>query len=390
MPLSFLIVDTYYSSFLEAFHAARPELDGADYETTLQGLMAGCFGTSDFYSTNLRSLGHQATDLVVNDRRLQAKWATENGFRVRDLSPVQKVLKRVPYARRYVPEDPWLFSILEAQIKATRPDVVYFLDLNLCEPAFLDRIRPFVKLVVGQIACPLPDSRLLHGCDLILTSFPHYVDRFREMGVESEYFRIGFESTLLDRVKRTSQTYDAVFVGGFMDVHSQGTAMLERVAQEVGLDVWGYGTENLASSSPLRANHHGEAWGLQMYDIFCNSRIVLNRHSAASENYANNMRLYEATGVGALLVTDMRDNLGDLFKVGTEVVAYESADDLIEKVRYYLSHEEERAKIARAGQQRTLAEHTYGSRMQELERIVEAYIGDPTRTGKATGSRSGS
>jgi hypothetical protein len=191
-------------------------------------------------------------------------------------------------------------------------------------------------------------------------------------------------------VKRTSQTYDAVFVGGFMDVHSQGTAMLERVAQEVGLDVWGYGTENLASSSPLRANHHGEAWGLQMYDIFCNSRIVLNRHSAASENYANNMRLYEATGVGALLVTDMRDNLGDLFKVGTEVVAYESADDLIEKVRYYLSHEEERAKIARAGQQRTLAEHTYGSRMQELERIVEAYIGDPTRTGKATGSRSGS
>ena len=47
--------------------------------------------------------------------------------------------------------------------------------------------------------------------------------------------------------------------------------------------------------------------------------------------------------------------------------------DLVEKIRYYLAHEEERSAIAHAGQERTLKDHTYLQRMKELEQIIEAY-----------------
>ena len=86
------------------------------------------------------------------------------------------------------------------------------------------------------------------------------------------------------------------------------------------------------------------------------------------------MRLYETTGVGTLLITDYKDNLHTLFEPGKEVVAYSSAEECVERIQYYLKHDDEREAIARAGQQRTLREHTYYQRMQELVDIVRKYL----------------
>ena len=64
----------------------------------------------------------------------------------------------------------------------------------------------------------------------------------------------------------------------------------------------------------------------------------------------------------------------DLFEPGLEVIPYESADECAEKVQYYLENENERKSIALAGQKRTLNEHTYHHRMEELIRIVQRFI----------------
>ena len=87
------------------------------------------------------------------------------------------------------------------------------------------------------------------------------------------------------------------------------------------------------------------------------------------------MRLYEATGVGSMLLTDRKDNLHELFDIDREVVAYSSKEEAAEMVRYYLDHPDEMASIAQAGQARTLREHTYGQRMQELVPILKRHMG---------------
>jgi spore maturation protein CgeB len=115
-------------------------------------------------------------------------------------------------------------------------------------------------------------------------------------------------------------------------------------------------------------------WGLDMYRALARSRVTLNRHINVAENNANNMRLYEATGVGALLITDRKDNLGELFEVGKEVVAYSSPEEAAELIRYYIAHPEEARAIALAGQARTLREHTYKRRMEELVPVLERYL----------------
>ena len=80
------------------------------------------------------------------------------------------------------------------------------------------------------------------------------------------------------------------------------------------MQVYGYGAQNLPYNSKIRKNHRGERWGVDMYDILSRTKISFNRHINVAEKNANNMRLYEATGMGSLLLTDKKDNLKKLFE----------------------------------------------------------------------------
>ncbi|OYU44792.1 MAG: hypothetical protein CFE44_11005, partial [Burkholderiales bacterium PBB4] len=203
-----------------------------------------------------------------------------------------------------------------------RPDVLYCQDLWFLSPQKLGEVRPYAKLIVGQIASPMPSDACVKAYDLVLTSFPHFVPRLRAMGVASEYFRIGFDTRVLDLMGTVEKDIDASFVGGISRHHGKALPLLEEVARKTPIQFFGYGAKSLGRSSLIAQRHHGEVWGLDMYRALARSRVTFNRHINVAENYANNMRLYEATGVGTLLFTAHKDNFGELFEVGKEVVAY--------------------------------------------------------------------
>lgn len=131
--------------------------------------------------------------------------------------------------------------------------------------------------------------------------------------------------------------------------------------------------KNGLKDSPLARCYRGTAWGVDMFNVLAQSQITLNHHGN-TPLYANNMRLYEATVVGALLVTDWKQNLHEMFEPGKEVIAYRNAEECGELIQYYLAHEDERRSIAAAGQHRTLREHTYYHRMQEFLDVVQEYL----------------
>jgi len=358
--MRFLFIDTYYPKFLRYYWDSHPKLKSSPYQKQLNSLLAAKFGTADFYSANLNSLGQQATDIIANDQLLQHSWAKENHLVV------------LPWFTTGNSFPLWMAKTLLAQIKAYRPDVIYLQDLNLLQVDLLLKLKQMAMLV-GQIASPLPPSSQLKPFHLILTSFPHYLGMIRHLGVHCEYFRIGFEATMLSIIKSTPRVYDVSFVGSFSPEHAEGTKLLEQLAEAVPLHVWGRGAETLDSHSPLRRHYHGEAWGKDMYRVLASSKIVINRHISTACNYANNMRLYESTGMGAMLITDAKKNLPELFKVGKEVASYRDAGDLIQQVQYYLTNDSSRSRIARAGQKRTLKDHTYTVRMKELLTIIKRY-----------------
>jgi spore maturation protein CgeB len=352
-----LIFDTCYPAFLASHYSERPELKDATYDVQWRALMDRFFGTSDAYSHFLGELGHEAREVVVNCRPLQSAWAREHRVRLQG---------GIWHGDR---------KVVLHEVEEFGPDVVYVQDLSVFGPRTLRALRARSHLLVGQIASAVPRRRDLTLYDLLLTSFPHFVGRFRDAGIASEYLRLGFDPRVLGHVRGQARTTGIVFIGALSQgPHAKGNELLERVAQRLPVDFWGYGADRWPRGSAIARRYRGEAWGLDMYRVLASSGIALNRHSEIAEDHANNMRLYEATGVGTLLITDAKSDLSDLFDPGDEVVTYASEGELVERIDHYLEHDTERRRIARAGQERTLREHTYRSRMSELVDILGRHL----------------
>jgi spore maturation protein CgeB len=344
-----LILDTCYPAFLDAHYSERTGLDAAAYDVQWRALMDRFFGTSDAYSHYLGELGHEAHELVVNCAPMQQAWAKEHG---------------IASERMNAPKD----SLVLAQAEDFRPDVVYVQDLNALSPSLLRALGGQSRLLVGQIASKTPSRARLEVFQLLITAAPHFVELFRRQGIETEFIRLGFDPRVLARLNYDGPRSGAAFVGAIGRSRTwRSNVLLERAAERVPIDFWGYKVGVLPLRDAVMRRYRGEAWGLTMYEVLARSKIALNRHGDVAGDHAINMRLYEATGVGTLLVTDAKGDLSDIFTAGEEVITYRSEDELAAKIEYYLDNEDERARISRAGQERTLREHTYANRMRELE-----------------------
>jgi len=371
--MKIVFLDTYYPGFLRSFYQNHSDLSKSKYATIKNKLLASLFGTSNFFSSEFKTLGWKVDDLILNDEILQRKWAKENGINVSESTLISKI-KSLPYACKIIGRPKWIEEIALRQIMRETPDVLYFQDLSIFSPTALKKAKKYCSLLVGQIASPLPPKKNLECFDLIITSFPHYVKLFKKMGIKSEYHKLAFETKLLKKIKPQKRIYNVTFVGSFSPYHKKGTEILEKIAEKVPIHVWGNGLEFLSPLSPLRNNFHGQAWGLNMYKVLAKSKIVINRHIKVADGYANNMRLYEATGMGAMLITDKKKNLGKLFKVGKEILAYRNSEDLTRKIRYYLHNDSKRMRIAIAGQKRTLKSHNYLIEMKRLSELIKNYL----------------
>ena len=85
-------------------------------------------------------------------------------------------------------------------------------------------------------------------------------------------------------------------------------------------------------------------------------------------------RYYEVCASGGFQLAHYAEGLEQSYVPGEELVIYLSPEDLLEKVKYYLEHEEEREAIANKGYLRTRAEHTMDKRFQDIfSKIMKNY-----------------
>lgn len=394
--MKFLVIDTDYPDFLAWLYAQHEGLELHPYAEQLRVRHESLYGLADFYSSNLRALGHEAEDLYANNTWLQRAWAAEHdlackttvyekGPAVSVLERVRKVACRTPirhvasYLRSWLPQEPglsgWSCEILRAQVQRYKPDILLVQAMDLLPGNVIKELKPFVRVMVGQhAATSLSDDEDYSGYDLVVSSFQPTVAWCQARGLHARLSRLGFDPRVLSCLTPTNKAFDVTFSGNLSAVHRSREVWLEGISRTCPeLQIWGPTIRQFSQKSPLRNHYMGSAWGRDMYQILRASKITLNHHGDVAP-YANNMRLFEATGVGTCLITDWKNNLGELFELGKEVVAYRSVEECAELIRHYLAHGEEREAIGRAAQARTLREHTYFHRMQEFVEIVESYV----------------
>jgi hypothetical protein len=401
--MKFLTINTDYPEFLIWLYSQNKGLEEASYQEQLRLRMASLFSENDFYSKNLIRLGHEAWDIHANNEHMQKAWAREHGFVIGDKDSLSGLAGKALYrGARMADRTPlkrfkslysnlvdemngkpgWFYPILAAQIEYYRPDVIYNHAISDVDNTFFKKCRSGYKLLVGQhAATPISPQVDFSAYDLFISSFPPTVEYFRRRGIPAEYNRLGFEPAVLSSLAHGPKKYDLTFIGSLHPIHSTRITLLEALCDRFPqLKIWGPGIDNLAADSPLKKHYMGQAWGRDMYQILHDSRITINHHGNIPP-YANNLRLYEATGTGALLITDWKENLSDIFEIGKEIVAYKNVEECEEKISYYLENADEREIISRAGQDKTLKEHNYFNCMSQMTGILEKYVQPHDETG---------
>jgi spore maturation protein CgeB len=386
-----LVLNADYPRFLAWLYRCQPGLERASYATQMSARNASLFGVADFYSKNFVAMGHPAAQIHVNNRWLQAAWARERGMPVdppeataerrelpgwlqRAVTPFKPMLR--PLARKVglSPKlDAQAETILLAQIEEFRPDLVLNQDVFHVDSRLMRRIKSIGNpVLIGQVGIEPSLGEDWTVYDLMISQLPTTVKFFRALGVRAEVHHLAFEPAILDALPEIpAADVDVSFVGSISVDHRQRISLLEAVAERYDLKLWGNRPQTLPASSPLHRCFQGEVWGADMYQVLRRSRITLNSHIDLAGREAGNMRLFEATGIGAFLLTDFKDNLDTLFAPDREVAVWRSIDECLETIHRYLGGDKSRAEIAQAGQARTMAQHTYRHRTAEILSFVE-------------------
>ena len=138
--------------------------------------------------------------------------------------------------------------------------------------------------------------------------------------------------------------------------------LLETIARDHKVDIF---TKYLDISVEGVRLHGPVDYTRQMPLVFRQSRINLN-FTRRGIHSGIPLRAMDILGSGGFLLSNFQADFLEHFVPGEDFVFYESKEDLVQKVDYYLDHEAERQAIARSGHDKVAAAHTYRHRVREM------------------------
>lgn len=360
------------------------------------------YGYSDYFPRYLEN-NHsiRSFEFIHNATPLQQAWARENGAASKG------------------------DDLLLEQIARFQPEVLFFQDSSSFHRVFFERVRQQVKsvrLLVGHICSPFTEVNLesFRCFDLMLTCSEKFRNELTEKGLTAYLFPHAFEASLLSGSGSTFPVNDIIFIGSLLDrseFHRTRISYLEEVLRQ-GLPLTMYGAieddpwhlvklkqtiylalkgaEKLGirghlkhpglrkitqlKEMPARGRYseaikrgiiRSQLYGKDMLKEISRHAVSLNIHAQVAGEYAANVRMFEVTGAGSLLVTDHKRNIQDFFLPGEEVLTFRSREECVEVLRWSIDHPEKAAEIAARGHERTLRDHSVERRVDLLAEILE-------------------
>ena len=211
-----------------------------------------------------------------------------------------------------------------------------------------------------------------------LTSNMYNVRELREMGApHATQTHLGFDPEFMwpeGRVPAGRDRYrtDVTFVG-FWRPHIDDYLVL---LLEEGVDFRSWGAR--FARSPFRRRYGDRCVSGMVTDeypwIYASAKIGLCFLNRDNRN-TSTMRSFEIPAAGTFMLGERTEEHIQFFEEGKEAEFFDSPMEMLEKIRYYLTHDEERERIAKAGYERCLkSDYSFAGRIRrDLEKITPIY-----------------
>ena len=383
MSYKLLEITTLYEGFVKSFYSENPLCSSLPYKEQFDRLISECFGGSNFLQLELAKIGVESEIVFYNVENLQRSW----GYTCRNLN---------------------LFEILLEQVRFESPDCILIDNLFIFSIEQLHAIKDaathkckFVSFHFSALSESVKNS--LFFFDEVYTGNKFMLEQLKPLCRSIKLLYHAFNPKILERLDVKDVKNDLLFSGSIMiGYHTNRLEMLSRIIDShIPYTFYGdiYGSllafgnlksirstvKNILSvdsssrklkntEKQLRKFDKQGLFGISYYNLIASHLICLNQHTPVAGTGSGNMRMFEATGCGACLMTDYKEENTDLFIPDEEIVVYRSYDELVEKARWLLDNPDKAKEIALEGQHRTLATHTYKQKAEVLNNYISILL----------------
>ena len=138
--------------------------------------------------------------------------------------------------------------------------------------------------------------------------------------------------------------------------------LLKSIAARHPVDLY---TKDTSFTAPGIKNHGIIKYYLDMPYVFKGTDINLNI-SLRSIKKGIPLRCFDIMGCGGFLLSNFQEDFLRYFEPNVDFVFYESQNDLLNKVDYYLLHEDDRKAIAESAYEKIKKDHTFDVRVEQI------------------------
>ena len=136
---------------------------------------------------------------------------------------------------------------------------------------------------------------------------------------------------------------------------------------------WQYRRESRRLAPLLRPYARGPVKFDQQARIYSAYEVSISFSNVWADGYPGSrlvphvrLRDFEAPMCRACYVTGHTDEIAAFYEIGKEIDTYQSHEELVDKVRFYLGHATAADRLREAGYQRSIRDHTWVQRFQQL------------------------
>ena len=297
-------------------------------------------------------------------------------FNARDILPIGgRTTRLVRAAASRLLREPELLveKRLIETVEHTRPDMILTLLGSMLSPKTVSKIK---RATAAPLICWCQDQmttlgrQYLIGADynVVFLKDQYLVDQFRNLaGLDAHYLAEACnpathrsEPCSTEELKRF-----ACDICTYGNLYYFRQRLLEQLT-DYDVRFWGTLPGWLVNRVPEMVQGRG-IYETDKAKALGAAKIVLNSLHFG-EVGGLNARCFEVAGCGGFQLVSHSPAVEEHFAVGSEIDVFRSAEELREKIDYYLARPDLRSQIASAGQHRAYREHTYRHR---LERIFE-------------------
>jgi len=266
---------------------------------------------------------------------------------------------------------------LLARVKAWQPSIAMFsLYEDQFEPLVVEDLRHYTKTLCffHDDTWRVEYSRYWAKHFDFFTTPDFYGEmKYCEIGLQNAiYFPFGCNEHIFKKM-HVPKKFDVSFVGGW---HPYREWLIKRLEKNgVNVEVKGYHWPNgeidqdvmvrMFNESRINLNLSNSATWDARY-LMSSPRGLVNRLRSKKNIEQMKARIFEVNGCGSFQLSYYVEGLERCYDINREIGVYTDPDDLVEKVQFYLAHEELRESIATSGLARTLTDHTFAKRFEQV------------------------